>query len=55
MADGSPPRQWRVIAQELARETDPVKARGLIEELNKAVRLVPHYEDGDAKPSRKPM
>jgi len=39
-------RHWRVIAQELATETDPGKIRLLLEELNRAVRFV-RYEDSE--------
>lgn len=55
MTDGNPPRHWRTIAQELAREVDPVKAHSLLEELNRAIRLVPYEEDGNIRPSKKPM
>jgi len=51
MADGEQPaRNWRVIAQKLARETDPVKAHALIEELNRAIVLV-RYKDSDSTPT----
>jgi len=41
------PRHWRVIAQELATETDPAKVRTLVEELTRAVRFVRYEDDGD--------
>jgi len=47
-------RSWRVIAKELAREVDPVKARALFDELNRTIRLVP-YDDSNISPARKPM
>lgn len=48
MADQNPLRHWRLVAEELAREKDPAKARLLLEELNQSVRLVPYpYEDDD--------
>jgi hypothetical protein len=49
MADGEQlARNWRLIAQELARETDPVKAHALIEELNRAVLV--RYKESDTTP-----
>jgi len=44
--DGEGPRFWRIVAQELACETDPAKVQALIEELTQAIRLVQH-DDGD--------
>ena len=41
-------RHWRVIAQELATETDPAKMRLLLEELTKAVRFVRYEDRGDS-------
>jgi hypothetical protein len=48
-----PLRSWRIIAKELARETDPLKARALFDELRLAIQLVPS-EDGDTIPTVPP-
>ena len=55
MSDGKDsPRHWRVIAQELANETDPVKAQSLIEELTRAIRFT-RYVDGNEPLREKPI
>ena len=48
-------RHWRVIAQELAMETDPVQVRILVEELTQAVRFVRYEDGGDETLARKPI
>jgi predicted P-loop ATPase/GTPase len=64
MQDGNanffPARPWRVIAQELARETNPRRVIELSEELNRALaeqtsNLAKPFQDGSStKPVDKP-
>jgi hypothetical protein len=57
MPDGEKPqRYWRVIAQELARESDPLKASVLIDELSRAIQFVRYdAEKDDLVLARKPI
>ena len=56
MTDGRiPPRHWRVVAQELAREADPQKIRALLEELTRAVHFVKYDEMDDLPSGGKPV
>lgn len=45
-----PPRHWRVIAEELAKERDPDRLRSLFEEMNRAIRFI-RYEENDDTPA----
>ena len=57
MPDGEEPRRhWRVIAQELARESDPLKVSVLIDELSRAIQFVRYdAEKDDVALARKPI
>jgi hypothetical protein len=57
MPDGEEPRRhWRVIAQELARESDPLKVSVLIDELSRAIQFVRYdAEKDDVAVARKPI
>jgi hypothetical protein len=57
MPDGEKPRRyWRVIAQELARESDPLKVSVLIDELSRAIQFVRYdAEKDDVAVARKPI
>lgn len=57
MPDGEKPRRhWRVIAQELARESDPLKASVLIDELSRAIQFVRYdAQKDDVALARKPI
>jgi hypothetical protein len=51
-----PRRHWRVIAQELACEKDPVKSHALFEELTHAIHFTIYVPcEDDPETSRKPM
>jgi hypothetical protein len=57
MPDGEEPRRhWRVIAQELVRESDPLKVSVLIDELSRAIQFVRYdAEKDDVAVARKPI
>lgn len=51
-----PRRPWRVIAQELACEKDPVKSHALLEELTHAIHFMIYVaSEDDPETTRKPM
>jgi hypothetical protein len=48
------PRHWRVIAEELAKETDHDRLRVLWEEMNSAIRFI-RYRGSDDTPPPDPV